>query len=73
MTILNHYLGKGIPTCPIGYEINSSKCNDNKLCCVKDDERNCDQDCSRKLCQRSNGKWDSNKNQNIPYICELGI
>ena len=43
------------------------------LCCVKTDESTCNKECASKICQRSNGRWDSDKNQNIPYICEIGM
>ena len=59
--------------CPLGFDISNSECTNNQLCCIKTKEDDCGMDCSRKLCQRSNGKWDSDKNQNLPFICEIGI
>ena len=59
--------------CPLGFDISNSECTSNQLCCVKNNEDDCGTDCSRKLCLRSNGNWDSDKNENLPFICEIGI
>ena len=62
-----------MPICPYGYDSDNALCDENIVCCVKNENDGCNEDCAKKICDRADGKWVNKTRENSAHVCQIGM